>query len=170
MNVEAEKSRPAVPEDLKRQVLIEAGHRCAIPTCKATTTEIAHIVPWKDCKAHTFTNLIALCPNCHTRFDHHEIDRKSMLAYKRNLSLINSRYGDAERRVLRLFADHPQESEIRLPGGLDLLLWYLVEDGILEDLGPRSMIVGGFATSKVYRLTESGRAFVEEWKKGGELR
>ena len=29
----------------KRMALVEAGHRCAIPTCRHPTTEIAHIVP-----------------------------------------------------------------------------------------------------------------------------
>ena len=58
-------SRPSIPTDIKRQVLIEAGHRCAIPTCGHPTTEIAHILPWAKVKEHKFENLIALCPNCH---------------------------------------------------------------------------------------------------------
>jgi 5-methylcytosine-specific restriction endonuclease McrA len=66
-------TRPAIPQALKRKVLIEAGHRCAIPTCKQVPVELAHIVPWANCKEHTFENLIALCPTCHTRFDKKEI-------------------------------------------------------------------------------------------------
>ncbi|WP_132301905.1 HNH endonuclease signature motif containing protein [Kribbella sp. VKM Ac-2568] len=54
--------RPAVPAELQRDVLVEAGHRCAIPTCRATPTEICHIEPWAKAKAHRFENLIALCP------------------------------------------------------------------------------------------------------------
>jgi hypothetical protein len=34
-----------VPMGRKRMVLVEAGHRCAIPTCRHPTTKIAHIVP-----------------------------------------------------------------------------------------------------------------------------
>lgn len=80
-------ARTHLPINLKRRVLVEAGHRCAIPTCRDTTTEIAHIVPYSKVKAHTFDNLIALCPNCHTRFDKGEIDFKSIIIYKSNLSL-----------------------------------------------------------------------------------
>ena len=70
--------RPPIPAELERAVLIECGHRCAIPTCRQVPVELAHIIPWSRCKAHTFDNLIALCPTCHTRYDHGEIDRKSM--------------------------------------------------------------------------------------------
>ncbi len=78
--------RPAIPAELKSAVLVEAGHRCGIPTCRATTTEIAHIVPWAEVKCHEFANLIALCPNCHTRYDQKkEISRKEMRMYKAKL-------------------------------------------------------------------------------------
>ncbi|MFJ8604526.1 HNH endonuclease signature motif containing protein [Streptomyces shenzhenensis] len=78
-------NRPAVPRQLARDLLVEAGHRCAIPTCRATTLELAHITPWAKTRAHDFDNMITLCPNCHTRFDRGEIDRLSMLQYKANL-------------------------------------------------------------------------------------
>src|SRR4051812_48640268 len=117
--------RPPIPASLKRQVLIEAGHRCAIPTCKQTTTEIAHIIQWAKVKNHEFDNLIALCPNCHSRYDKGEIDRKSMVQYKLNLSVINGRYGDLEQRVLRHFSFVPQPDEISLPKSLDILLMYI---------------------------------------------
>ncbi|MBC3984240.1 HNH endonuclease [Streptomyces sp. AC536] len=81
-------SRPKIPSELRRRVLIEAGHRCAIPTCKSTPVEIAHIIPWAKTRKHEFKNLIALCPTCHTRFDdpHGPIDRKAMRRYKANLN------------------------------------------------------------------------------------
>ncbi|MFF2144447.1 HNH endonuclease [Kitasatospora sp. NPDC058190] len=80
--------RPKVPSDLRRRVLIEAGHRCAIPTCRSTPVEIAHIVPWAKVRTHEFKNLIALCPTCHARFDDPRgaIDRTAMRQYKANLN------------------------------------------------------------------------------------
>ncbi|MBW8794695.1 MAG: HNH endonuclease [Streptomyces sp.] len=86
--------RDAVPRDLRRRVLVEAGHRCAIPTCRATPVEIAHIEPWRKVRRHEFENLIALCPTCHTRFDspHSAIDRKAMRQYKANLSPLSNGY------------------------------------------------------------------------------
>lgn len=78
-------SRPTIPADIRRAILVEAGHRCAIPRCGSTELDIHHIVPWETCKRHDYDNLIALCPNCHRRADNGEIDRKSLRLYKSQL-------------------------------------------------------------------------------------
>jgi hypothetical protein len=114
--------RSAIPQQLKRDILVEAGHRCAIPTCHQIPVEITHIVPWEKVQEHGFDNLIALCPTCHTRYDRGEIDRKSMLQYKANLSIINGRYGDLEKRVLIFFAENVNENGIFLADLYDILL------------------------------------------------
>ncbi|MEW2510425.1 HNH endonuclease signature motif containing protein [Streptomyces sp. NPDC046870] len=99
--------RPAIPRELRRRVLIEAGHRCAIPTCRATPVEIAHITPWAKVKKHEFKNLIALCPTCHTRFDdpHNPLDRKAMRQYKANLNpLFSLEIGEKGDQIMRIAA------------------------------------------------------------------
>jgi HNH endonuclease len=157
--------RPDISIALKREVLVEAGHRCAIPTCRQIPVEIAHIVPWKTVKDHTFENLIALCPTCHTRYDAKQIDRPSMRQYKANLSVLNSRYGDLERRVLLHFAEDSARQSIYLPGGLALLLMYLIRDRLLEKRPNLSLAIGGgaFLATEQYVLTEAGREFVKRW-------
>lgn len=82
--------RPAIPAELKRAILVEAGHRCAIPRCGATELDVHHIVPWEVCKKHEYSNLIALCPVCHRRAHKEEIDRKALLLYKAALMLPGS--------------------------------------------------------------------------------
>jgi hypothetical protein len=157
--------RSAVPRAIERQVLIEAGHRCAIPSCRQIPVEIAHIVPWADVRKHEFENLIALCPTCHTRYDSGQIDRSSMRQYKANLSVLNSRYGDLERRVLVYYAEHPNYPNIYLPAGLALLLMYLLKDGLLEH-APLNRLSGlGDVQPGMegFRLTQAGREFVEHW-------
>ncbi|BAQ60107.1 hypothetical protein GM3708_513 [Geminocystis sp. NIES-3708] len=77
--------RPNIPAEIKRRVLVEAGHRCAIHTCKNPNVDIHHIIPWAKCQEHNFNNLIALCPNCHRRVHNGEIDQKSLLMYKASL-------------------------------------------------------------------------------------
>jgi hypothetical protein len=95
--------RPRIPAELEREVKMEAGYRCAIPTCRQHPTEIAHIVPWAQKQAHEFSSLILLCVNCHRRYDRDEIDRTAMRAFKANLGLLNARYGEVERRLLEYF-------------------------------------------------------------------
>lgn len=92
--------RPAIPVELKRQILVEVGHRCAIPTCRFPTIEIAHIEPYEKVKEHRYENLLALCPNCHTRADKGEIDRKSLKIYKRILQRLTDRYDRFELNIL----------------------------------------------------------------------
>jgi hypothetical protein len=79
-------SRDPIPAEIRRAVLCEAGHRCAIPTCRHPEIDLHHIVPWEQRKSHDFENLVALCPNCHRRAHAGEIDRKSLRWYKSQLS------------------------------------------------------------------------------------
>jgi 5-methylcytosine-specific restriction endonuclease McrA len=177
-------SRAPISTDLRRAVLLEAGHRCAIPTCRHPTTEIAHIVPWSKVQEHKFENLIALCPNCHTRYDREEIDRKSMESYKRNLPVVASRYSDLERRVLaelgaalRRGAPDPV---VVLPGGSRFMVLMAINDGLIEYFDPSYAKVGTslvgpdgqqlmMETVGACRLTVKGKEFADRWLTGREL-
>lgn len=79
-------TRPAIPVEIQRAVLVECGHRCAIPRCNQTELDFHHIVPWVECKKHEYSNLIALCPTCHRRAHNKDIDRRSLMIYKENLA------------------------------------------------------------------------------------
>ncbi|MFD5078134.1 HNH endonuclease [Streptomyces sp. NPDC058371] len=158
--------RPAIPRPLERRVLVEAGHRCAIPTCRTVPVELAHIDPWSKVQEHTFENLIALCPTCHTRYDNGDIDRLSMKTYKANLSVISGRYGEMERRILDLLVESPQAAQIRLPGGWDIQLMYLIKDGLLAVAqGGARIEIAGIPAHQDFVVTPAGRDFVSRWVK-----
>src|SRR5258708_1616521 len=75
--------RPEIPAEIKRQLMVECGHRCAC--CgEATSLEKAHIIPWGNNKEHKAENLLVLCAVCHTRSHDEEWDRLTLLAYKRD--------------------------------------------------------------------------------------
>lgn len=174
----AAQERPSIPAELKRSVLVEAGHRCAIPTCRTTTMELAHIEPWAKVQEHTFDNIIALCPNCHTRFDKGEIDRKSMRMYKENLALLNNRYGEFERRVFAILAE-TKEQLISVGAGGDVLLANAIKDGLLVDTNVEGMslnvtssdgkIAKSFRSQFVYLVTPKGADFIERFAAGRTL-
>jgi hypothetical protein len=87
-----------------------------------------------------------------------------MITYKRNLLLISSRYGDLEQRVLKLFARKPEDLEIWLLSDLEILLIYLLEDGLLSDTGQTQNFGRPEGpTRKLFRLTQKGRDFVGRW-------
>jgi hypothetical protein len=160
--------RPPLPRQLERDVLMEAGHRCAIPTCKQTPVMIAHIVPYSEVKNHTFDNLIALCPTCHKRYDDGDIDRKSMRLYKAKLSIINNMYGDLEKRLLEYFVEHPEISEVPLIASKEneIQLMYAVRDGLIRWVREENGSGADFANTymlAVYEITPKGKEFIRKW-------
>lgn len=45
--------------------MVEADHRCAIPTCRAVAPLVfEHIEDWAKVREHKFENMIVLCANC----------------------------------------------------------------------------------------------------------
>jgi len=170
--------RDSISAEVKRAVLVEAGHRCAIPTCRATTTEIAHIVPWAESRDNLFENLIALCPNCHTRFDQKkEIDRPAIKMYKHNLGILNNRYGEFERRLFEVLIKTGERVFVLGPAG-DLLVANAVKDGFFEDKHVEGMsweVHGSNGYSKkfpmtfTYWLTDAGVEFINRYAQGTNL-
>lgn len=156
---------------------MEAGHRCAIPTCRATTTEIAHIDPWAETQDNSFENLIALCPNCHTRFDQKkEIDRPAMKMYKHNLGIVSNRYGEFERRLFEYLAKTGERVFVLGPAG-DLLVANAVKDGFFEDqriVGTGLQVMGpgfnkNFPTTFTFRVTGAGLEFIKRYAQGADI-
>ena len=175
--------RPAIPAAMRRDVLIESGYRCAIPHCRETQIDVHHIVDYAVVQEHTFDNLIALCPNDHRRVTNHEIPRKAIQQIKANLSVLNHRYSDLERRFLERAAIEKRKAGegFLLSGGLDLLMSGLLEDGLVTKMAlpignpfmPLSLPPGApppppgsldaFAPWVAYNLTDKGEEFVQHW-------
>jgi hypothetical protein len=179
--------RPPIPQPLERELFIEAGHRCAIPTCRAASPlEIDHIEDWVKVQEHKFDNMIVLCANCHGSKGNKrgQIDRTALRQYKANLALLNHRYSDFERRILDYFVANPKPNFILLPGGMELLFHYLISDGYLEKLASwqtAPVECYTFIDNRgkelkidiprhgVYRLTKSGKEFVRKWQEAKPL-
>jgi hypothetical protein len=158
--------RPTISAQLRREVVVEAGDRCAIPTCRQIPIEVHHI----DGKPanNAFENLIALCANCHARVTKRDIPTAHVRMYKANLSRISTRYGDVERRVLNDFVDNPKGKRAVLPRELSILMNYLVQDGIVQRRYPPDAVRGIEANwpNHYYWLTEAGHAFVQRLREG----
>lgn len=160
-------NRPVIPTEVKRRILMEAGYRCAIPTCRFPITVNAHIVSWADSKNQSYENLIALCPNCHLMFDSGRIDRAAIMAYKKKLMFLNDVYSRFELDVLDHLKTHKRAL---IPG--ELLIKRLLEEGIvgheerimIQGFGDGEDILGIFSVV----LTEKGRRLIDDWSKVDE--
>lgn len=139
-------SRPPIPADLRRKILVEAGHRCAIPTCRYIDVEVHHIIPWSSCNKHEYDNLIALCPNCHRRADSGDIDRKSLYLYKKNLRFLHDKYSQFEIDFLFKLSMSSDRGE-KIPHFMLIMIRRIVESGLVDVNEMRHFIVNGMNSS-----------------------
>jgi HNH endonuclease len=145
-------------------ILVEAGHRCAIPTCRYIEIDIHHIVPWAQCQAHEYDNLIALCPNCHRRADRGEIDRKSLRLYKLNLRFAHDKYSQLEMDVLFRLSKLPHGHGIPWLGYMSIMLQRLVDSEFIEAYAPQVVetSMGAVTSPDIITITQNGRNFISE--------
>ena len=151
--------------ELKRRVLVEAAHRCAIPTCRHPTTEIARIASESKSRDDSFENLIALCPGCQQK----EIDRQSIRMHKRNLGILTSRYSDLERRLFDQIAETGRTSFV-VQAGLEIPLLHAVNDGLLKrvELSPVPT-EHGEPTHHKYKVADAGLDFISRYVRGEDI-
>jgi len=154
--------RPPIPADLKRKILVEAGHRCAIPTCRSLDVDLHHIIPWETCKEHTYDNLIAICPNCHRRAHKNEIDKKSLRLYKNNLRFLYDKFTTFEIDILFELDKIPQDKSLLFPPYLALLIKRLIEANYVQLIKtPAGIMIGGMKSNPDFlRITTTGKEFI----------
>lgn len=168
--------RTAIPANLERDLMHEAGWRCAI--CKTIAPlQIDHIEEWSKVQAHEFNNMIVLCANCHglkkNSSDPRHINSSNLRRIKSNLMMLNGRYSDLERRIIEVFRDavkHWPEAipETYIPERMWLLARYLIQDGLVASHVYQSSLETKFPDGTTLRddtmkltLTPQGRTFVE---------
>lgn len=181
--------RPDIPAEIIRQLMIDAGWRCSIPTCGTTSAlEIDHIEEWSKVREHKYENLIVLCPTHHamkqTGSRPRELNVTALKIVKQNQIALSGRYGDVERRVLEHFVRNPGESEVVLPGDFEILLMHLLDAGLLkkEFEAEGSVIIHvsevdstptpetSLVIRQVYRLTTDGRSTIEDLRNARSIR
>lgn len=154
--------RPSIPAELRRRVLIEAGHRCSIPTCRHLDVDVHHIVPWGERREHAYENLIALCPNCHRRAEKGEIDRKSLRIYKANLRFTHDKFSQFEVDCLFEASRLPDGRGLFYPAFAALFVKRLLEAKFVT-LGPSGYNVnlsGVELGPSILAITADGRGFI----------
>lgn len=107
-----QQSRPALPAALAREVMVEAGHCCAISNCgEHSYLEIHHID--EDRENNRLENLILLCRKHHAMTHRGVIDRKSLRAYKDRLK--PAEMSEIRKRLEQLEAAMSDEKQRHMP-------------------------------------------------------
>lgn len=179
MSLKMMAKRSKVPETIQQVVLLEAGYKCANPTCRhVLTLELHHIVWVKDGGGNEPDNLLALCPNCHALHTKGHIPAQAILAWK---SLLTS-LGNPNRAAVDLLLVLAEEEErvrrepdparaplpFRYTGDSLPALAPLLTSGLIEIRRRFSgaNYFGGTHPSFEVALTERGRRLVVAWRAG----
>lgn len=162
--------RKKVTVDIKQQVLHETGFQCANPNCRATLTlDIHHLVPVSDTGTNDPANLIALCPNCHSRYHRGPIPLESIRSWKMLAIALNEGLG---RRSLDILLALDKTGPLMSDGTGALHVAPLIASGLVQ-VAPNPNRGGIMRSSQglpayVIELTERGRIVVTAWKQGDQ--
>lgn len=171
--------RKKIPDALRQVVLMEAGYKCANPTCRhILTLELHHIIWVKDGGENTQDNLLALCPNCHSLHTQGYIPSDAIIAWKSLLVSLNNPNRATVDLLLVLYEEEKRidfeaeleqsEPPFRFTGDGLTSLSGLITAGLVE-ISKRftgSSWYGGGMPSFEVKLTDSGRKLVKAWRDG----
>ncbi len=171
--------RKTILSSIRQAVLLEAGYKCANPTCRhILTLELHHIVWVKDNGGNEQENLLALCPNCHSLHTKGHIPSDAILTWKSLLVAINNPNRAMVDLLLVLYEEEKRISEaedpekvsppFRFSGDGLTTLSGLITSGLLVISRRFSgvQIYGGGGPSFEVSLTEDGKRLVEAWLSG----
>jgi hypothetical protein len=184
-----EMDRTKLPVSVRHDLLMEAGYKCGNPACRnILTLDVHHILYVSEGGGNQPSNLLVLCPYCHSMHHAGNIPVEAIRLWKGLLLALNQSF-DRHSRELLLFLQQTRGQEI----------WYS-GDGLLQFAGLISAGLVKFKTEKRYaytqatntkwagmdvchspiphsptivihvELTEKGALFVEAWMQGDEAR
>lgn len=163
-----QRSRKALPTDVRLVVLTEAGWRCGVPTCRMVLAlDLHHLVVVSEGGSDGPTNLIALCPTCHALYHRGDLTRDALYTYKAILIALSNAFDIATVDQLLFLHAIAGRPPLQLQGQGVLAFMRLVAAGLADfKTTGRDMGVEFYAVS----LTPRGESLIEAWKSGNRQR
>jgi hypothetical protein len=172
-------NRKSIPPATRDLILMEAGYKCANPTCRHILTLELHHIDWvKDGGDNSPSNLLALCPNCHSLHTYGQIPALAIQTWKQLLISLNDSNRATADLLLVLYheekrieaAEDPSKvaPPFRFTGDGLPALSGLITSGLLE-ISKRYLGAGVFGASLPsfnVSLTGKGKQFVQAWLEG----
>ena len=160
--------RKKLPPETKLALLTECGYRCAVPTCRTILIlEQHHIWEVAAGGGDDVSNLITLCPNCHTMYHSHIIKTESIYVYKAMLVAL-SRAFDIEAIDRLLFLNGCKKDFLVVSGDGLLHFGRLIAAGLasVEQKKNNNWLI----VTYVVNISDKGRQIIEAWKQGDRTR
>jgi len=150
-------ARRQIPNEIRRQILHEAGYKCANPICRMVLAiNMHHLDQVSEGGGNTLDNLIALCPNCHTLHHKGVIPHESLRTWKTLLVGLNEAFDKKAIDILLTLRKIPKitlrgEGMIDIAGLIasDLIEW---EQKHTDEFD--------------IKLSDKGNIFVQGWASG----
>jgi len=79
---EAEQPGRHPPTAVRRELLVEAKHKCAICRESVPVFQFHHMLEWEKVKHHDAKDMLGLCGTCHDKCTVGKIDKKAQYRYK----------------------------------------------------------------------------------------
>jgi hypothetical protein len=169
-----EADRAKLPLNVRHQLLMEAGYKCGNPTCRnVITLDLHHIQYVSEGGGDDPSNLLVLCPYCHSMHHEGHIPVEAIRLWKGLLVALNQGF-DRQGMDLLLFLHKTQDTQIRLSGdgvltyagliGADLVAITETDVTFMAPGELRKFI----QTSHKLALTQKGTLLVEAWLAGNE--
>ena len=160
--------RKNIPKSVRLEVLHESGYMCANPICRQILTREIHHIEWvKDGGDNDASNLLPLCPNCHSLVTKGEIPEESVRQWKGLAIALNDAFGRKGIDLL-LFLHSQRDSGVPMVFSGDGVLQFaqLITANLVK-IGSSSYTRGApgltAASSHQLALTSRGEHLVEAW-------
>jgi HNH endonuclease len=157
----------------KHELLMEAGYHCGNPRCPVILAvhilEDHHIIHVSEGGGNELSNLLALCPTCHTLYHHKEISREAIRHWKGLLLALNHAFDRRGMELLR-FLYATRHNPVPLWYSADAVLQFAslfsAELVTLESIMVTPMQVP--ETRHKVLLSPRGSQLIEAWMAGDE--
>ena len=155
------------PDSTRQRVLAEAGYFCANPRCRhILTLQLHHIVWVKDDGGNEPSNLLALCPNCHSLHTQGHIKPDAILLWKGLLLALNHAF-DRDSMDLLLYL-HKQDYPMYYTADGVLRFARLIANGLARSELGHEAIGSVFYSGHRVSLTSKGERLLEAWLDGDQ--
>lgn len=125
-------TRTTIKPSLRREVLAEAGYRCAVPTCRTILAiDLHHIIELEEGGPDELSNLLALCPTCHALYTRGTISKDAINVWKTILVALNHAF-DEESISNLLFLKKTESNPVPVSGDGVLKFSHLIASGLVQ--------------------------------------
>lgn len=159
--------RVPIPPAVRREVLIEASYRCAVPRClTALAIDVHHID--ENASNNDPSNLIALCPTCHSAFHRKTYSVEAIRFWKLMLQQLNAAYDRNTINLLLMLAEFEENNwnHYEVTGDGFLAFSALFASRLVHvNVFHRANYDRGIPYYEI-KLSDKGKTLMKAWKEG----